>query len=610
MNKNYPKTYRENMAWRTKILNKCRRDKQYREQIRELFFRDPIFAFNAFFFTYDPRKRPFHVQPFCTYPYQDEYILGIVDAINNGEDYLGEKSRDMGATWMILLCYLWFWDNPTGGADFLCGSRKEDYVDKKGDPRALFEKLRFALYRLPKWLLPKGFKKGKHDNYMRLQNPETGASITGESNNPNFGTGGRYLSMFFDEFAKWESTDTAAWTSAGDATPCRLPNSTPFGAGGQYYNLAHDGKIIKMRMHWTKHPEKALGVYCEWPPPNESDKALLAEDWEPEVKLRSPWYDKECERRSEAEIAQELDIDYMGAGNPVFTKRAGKALSYYRKLRVEPVQWLRPNLDSETWIEITKPRDDEGVLTIYQKPSHGRSFVVCADVAEGKITGDWSIIKVYCRETKDVAATYYCHIGENDLAYVMRMVAKLYSVPEKEIYPWVAPEANSLGIATFNKLLELGVPNLFMMPKYDTAKAVVTYRKGWVTTGPSRNMLIAGIREYLENKLGFIDPRLVGELGTFVHNQTGKAEAKAGCHDDEVMCFGICVQVDQLVPMEEFKDAMKPVIGNVPEGMFEIQESEESEEDTIEVRCLATLMAKKGLRDREEDFFYGNETID
>ena len=127
---NYPKGYRENMEWRTKLLRRCAKDWVFREKVRELFFRDPLFAFNALFFTYDPRKRPFHQQPFCTYPFQDEFILELVSAIQEGEDFLGEKSRDMGASWSVMLTFLWFWLNPSGGSDFLCGSRIEDYVDK------------------------------------------------------------------------------------------------------------------------------------------------------------------------------------------------------------------------------------------------------------------------------------------------------------------------------------------------------------------------------------------------------------------------------------------------------------------------------------------------
>lgn len=601
-NAGFPKDYRTNMEWRTRLLHRCAKDPLFREKTRELFFRDPLFAFNAFFFTYDPRKRPYHQQPFCTYGYQDEAILSLVAAINNGEDLGIEKSRDMGATWLVIGTFVWFWLNPSGGADFLCGSRIEDYVDKKGDMRTLLEKARYIIYRLPHWLRPRGFKKNKHDNFMRLQNPETQASITGESNNANFSTGGRYAGILFDEFAKWEGTDKSAWTAAGDASPCRLAISTPFGAGGQYYELMTDGKTKKIVLHWTLHPEKRVGLYCMWPPPNALDKIALKDDWEPEVMLRSIWYDKQCERRTPTEIAQELDIDYLGAGNPVFEGRAAQALKYYRNLRVEAQSWLQVPSGEP----VPKPRDTEGYLTVYRACNKGNTYIVAADVAEGKIDGDYSVVKVYNRETKDIDATFYSKIDEVSLADVIEKVAWLYSNEEAKEYPWVAVEANGPGLATFDRLLEKEVPNLFMMPKYETTQNAVTYRKGWITSGSSKKMIVAGIKEYLLNREGFIDPRCVGELGTFVRDKNGKAAAKAGCYDDEVMCFGICLQVDEIAPWVGKKERKAPHVPSIESAQIAIATREPSlwKEPSIEEQCLAQSLARQVEHRRFRQEFY------
>jgi len=476
-------------------------------------------------------------------------------------------------------------------------------VDKKGDMRTLLEKVRYALYRLPPFLLPKGFKRNVHDNFMRITNPETGASITGESNNPNFSTGGRYAGILFDEFAKWESSDESAWTAAGDASPCRIPVSTPFGAGGMYYKLMTEGKIRKTTIHWTQHPEKSLGLYCVWPPPNVKDKdSGKLHGWEPEVELRSPWYDKECERRTPTEIAQELDIDYLGAGNPVFDGKSGMALKYYRKLKVEPRAYVNV-LSGES---VPRPRDTEGYLLVYKEWEKGSEYVLGVDVVEGKIDGDFCVVKVYNRETKNVDATYHSQVDEVELAFVIQKVASMYSDEEAREFPWVGIETNGPGLATFDKCLDLGVPNLFMMPKYETTKNMVTYRKGWVTNTGSRNMLISGIREYLVGRVGFIDPRCVGELGTFIRNKTGKAEAKAGCYDDEVLCFGICIQVDEIAPYggKKEKDMVRETEVASPRDKFFRVEEAEGEPRTIEERCFATAAAKQAekIRVQEEMF--------
>ena len=583
----YPKNYRENMAWRRKLLARCAREPSYREKVKELFFRDPIFAFNAFFYTYDPRKRPFHVQPFCTYDYQDENVLQLVKSINGGEDFLEEKSRDMGVSWIVICVFLWLWLDPAGGADFLCGSRIEDYVDKKGDMRALLPKLRFAFYRLPRWLWPKGFRRNLHDNFMRFQNPQTEASITGESNNANFSTGGRYAAILFDEFAKWESTDRSAWTAAGDASPCRIPVSTPFGAGGQYYDLAHEGKIRKLRLHWSLHPEKSEGLYCVWP---------LGED--EEVELRSPWYDKECERRGAREIAQELDIDYLGAGNPVFDGKAAKGLSFYRKMKKEPKRLLEWR-DGE-FVD-ARGRQGEGCLVVFEVFSSKKSYVVSADVAEGKEDGDWSVVKVFCRETQSVDATWFGHVDERELAFVIEVIQGMFL--EGNRIPWVAIETFGPGLSTFDKCLDLELPNLFMMPRYETSRSEVTYRKGWITNQASRKMLVGGLKEHLVWRNGFVDSRCVGELGTFVYGKTGKPAAKGGCNDDEVIALGIAIQVAQLVPLEESPSEQKNVRVQGEEREKFLKDFTPEEEPTIEERCLACALEKKEFGSGEKEFW-------
>jgi hypothetical protein len=54
-----------------------------------------------FLWTYNPRLDKPHV-PFITYPYQDDFIKQIVEAVELGIDVWIEKSRDMGLSWTML----------------------------------------------------------------------------------------------------------------------------------------------------------------------------------------------------------------------------------------------------------------------------------------------------------------------------------------------------------------------------------------------------------------------------------------------------------------------------------------------------------------------------
>lgn len=590
----YPKEYRANLEWRHRMLQRCETDPAYQAKVRALYHKDIVFAFNAFFFTLDVRRRPRHHQPFCTYPYQDDFLIGLSDAIEEGRDYPVEKSRDMGVSWMVLGAFFWFWMKPQGGYDFLCGSRIEDYVDKKGDMRALFPKLRYLLYRHPPWLRPKRFNPRKHDTYMKLVNPETGSSITGESNNANFSTGGRYAAILYDEFAKWETTDKSAWTAGGDATPCRIPVSTPFGAAGQFYELVSDEGREKARLHWSLHPRKAEGAYCIWPMPKEL--TYLQGTEANERVWRSLWYDKECERRKPTEVAQELDIDYLGAGNPVFTGAAALRIRVLRTIRREPLHSFDIELATLALKEST-PRDPEGYFRVFREPQGNSLYALGVDVVEGREEGDYAVIKVLNRVTKDVDATYYSRLDEAGLASIVTAIAQYYKTYEP---PWVGIETIGPGLSTFDLCWEkYELDNLFMMPTYDSARETVFYKKGFRTNQSSRQVLVSGVNQWLTNGAGWCDARLLKEMGTFVRNKQGKPIAKEGEHDDEVFAFGIALQVDRVAPYSA-KATERPVReDNLPEGTFHpsLESLRIPEEPTsVEERCLAQTL----LRQREQ----------
>jgi len=459
--------------------------------------------------------------------------------------------------------------------------------------------------------LPKGYKTSKHDHFMRLINPESKASITGESNNPNFSTGGRYAGILFDEFHKWEGSDKSAWTAAGDASPCRIAVSTPNGSSGQYYELVHSGRP-KVTLHWSLHPVKGAGAYSSWPLTEEMDKE--------KPPIRSPWYDKECLRRSPQEIAQELDIDYLGSGRPVFSGLAAKRLKVLRNNPKSPSSVHRFDFATQKLQKVSEPRDLESHFLVYKEPSPCTSYIISVDVAEGKEDGDYCLVKVLQRETKSFVATYASQIDEVTLANIIQEIYNYYSyeariatIGEKEFHttinPWVAVEVNGPGLATFDICAILGITQLFMMPNYDSALSKTTHTKGWRTTSSSRNMLVAGIKEWLLEGKGWVDPRAIGELFSFEYSKTAKPEAKQGAHDDEVMALGIAIQVDQMCPLEEFATTEDLREDGLSSDMFSPKPSVggASEDSlTLEQRCWQSVSNKRDqLRLGGEEFYYG-----
>jgi len=293
---------------------------------------------------YEPRPKPRSI-PFCHWhemfpdhegaDFQKRLIDKTIEHIEKGEDLRIEKSRDMGASWsmMLVFTYLWQFHDMT----FLVGSRKESYVDTLGNLDMLLPKMRYLLDSQPKWLLPKGFNMDVHSGFMKIQNPETNGTVSGESNNANFGTGGRRNAILFDEYSKWEYTDSSAWTSAMQATPCRIALSTPLFKNNRFFVLKKE-RIYNITMHWSEHPVKATGL-----------KKDSKDKW------TSPWYEKQKERDNPDVIAQELDISYSGTAlssvfhEEVAQMRIERRITKIDHLKGHPVYWAFDPGIGDTW---------------------------------------------------------------------------------------------------------------------------------------------------------------------------------------------------------------------------------------------------------------------
>jgi hypothetical protein len=313
---------------RALLWAQCESDPEVRAAVQIQCREDPLFWFDYFAWTYDPRELPHErVKPLILYGYQRELVLwmlalitmtlGTIETVNA----IIEKSRDMGASWVIFLFVLWYWWFRNGS--FCIISRKEEEVDKRGDLSTAYEKLRFCLRHIQKgfpipesmreqiktalpnadfnllrcgfpWLFPEGFSWKDHDHVLLLINP-VGGEITGESANVNAARGARETAVIFDELGAIEN-DKRAWDAAGGSSSCLFGTGTPDGPSGVLADLAQGNtteKVYKQTLHWSKHPLKAAGL-----------------KYDAKGKPTSPWYEKMKEGKDEEWIARELDISY------------------------------------------------------------------------------------------------------------------------------------------------------------------------------------------------------------------------------------------------------------------------------------------------------------
>jgi hypothetical protein len=330
--------------------------------------------------------------PFITWKIQDEGLTAILEAIETGTDLGFDKSRDMGASWIILSALHWLWQfRPAFSAMEL--SRSEEYVDQKGNMKTLFEKHRYLLKWQPAWLRPRRIE----DYYMRLVNHDNGSIIWGESANQNAGRGGRGNVALLDEFGAVENGEAQDRATA-DAFPCRIVNSTP--QVGSYYNQWIDsGRLRVMKMPWWRHPEKGKGAH-----------QVFDERGRP--KWVSPWYFAQAKRRDKKHMAQEVDMEHGLAGATFFDH---DELNRHREAHVrepmttgslvalgdygpERVRGIIRNRDHKSFKFVEGGGWRFWIPLVNGRPPQHLSYCFGVDISNGA-NGSNSVITAYARET-------------------------------------------------------------------------------------------------------------------------------------------------------------------------------------------------------------------
>lgn len=225
--------------------------------------------------TYDPRRKDWKYCPFILFPRQRQYLHWLQELIEDRKDGVVDKSRDMGVTWLCVSKCLTMWlFSP--GIKIGIGSRKENLVDRIGDPDSIFEKFRLILKNLPHEFLPRGFDLEKNAPHMKLLNPQNGSVITGEAGD-NIGRGGRSSFYVKDESAFYEHPERIE-ASLSQNSDVKLDVSTHSGPGTIFQQKCQNPAYRKFEFDWHDDPRK-----------------------------NQDWYEKQCELHDSVIIAREID---------------------------------------------------------------------------------------------------------------------------------------------------------------------------------------------------------------------------------------------------------------------------------------------------------------
>lgn len=294
--------------WRVDRLQKLRKEPALLAGVKSYYKDHPAQFIIDWGQTFDPRNvergLPSAI-PFLLFPKQEEWVDWFVERWLAREPGLTEKTRDMGMSWLTVslaatICL--FRQGVVAGF----GSRKEEYVDKIGDPKSLFWKARQFLKGLPVEFRG-GWDEKKHAPHMRIMIPETGSAITGESGD-GIGRGDRTSFYIVDESAFLERPQLID-ASLSATTNCRQDVSTPNGRNNPFAEKRFSGRIKVFTFHWRDDPRK--------------DQA---------------WYDKQVAELDSVTVAQEIDIDYAASVEGVLIPSAWvqAAVDAHKKLGIEP----------------------------------------------------------------------------------------------------------------------------------------------------------------------------------------------------------------------------------------------------------------------------------
>jgi hypothetical protein len=563
--------------WRKELLPELAKDEGLRKEFLEAGFLQPRIIFNSLLWTYNPRM-PTGMRnlPFILRPKQAEVVADIKCAIDTGHNLAITKSRDEGATELLMKLFaIYWWLSPDFVA--LVGSRKEELVDKAvevrngvlvGSHKCLFHKIVYTIHNLPSFLQPQYQK-----THMQFQNLENSSMISGESTNTSFGIGDRASVVGVDEVAAIDPTIAQSIIdNINDTSDCCIFNSTHWnwGAAHPYYRLLISNRIKVAVLGWEHNPEKRAGLYRS-PAPGivdiedynyylnrfprifKDDRYRLPFRWE-EVKERflnegvgfiadggeenfgcprSPWFDKEEKRRSKRDLAKNVLRIPAGSSEMIFDyatlmrlkNNYVKAPNYYGDIKYE-----MPKKNVITKVQFEKqgsaaPLKWWGEL-IKDRPNQKHNYVVACDISRGTGASN-SVAAIVDVNTSELVGLYVNpNIGVTDFAELT--VALCRWVGGGTQRPFLIWEANGPGDSFGQKIGKLNYGFIYYKEDTRSRSHKKTKRWGWDSTkGPNGtkakllwdldSALMESIRKEKHSAhLTIYDEALINELESYV----------------------------------------------------------------------------------------------
>ena len=179
----------------------------------------------------------------------------------------------------------------------------------------------------------------------------------------------------------------------------------------------------------------------------------------------------------------------------------------------------------------------DGSIEIFKYPTFEDAFAIGADVALG-VGKDYSTA-VVINAQREVCAVYRSNtIDPSQFGDLLFYLGRYYN------NALLAVESNSMGIATLNRLTQMGYMNMYYQTKMANVSKEEGSRIGWRTTSASKPAIIGFLKNAIEQEDIWIPSRvIIGELMNYVADESGKTNAIIGQNDDTVIALAIALEV-------------------------------------------------------------------
>jgi hypothetical protein len=504
-----PKTIAANLAWRKKLVTQAKTSTTIRRSLKAASAASPIFWINAFAWTFLQKKvqvdghetkisGPESNVPFITWKVQDDAVVQLTESIDNGYDAVIHKARDMGASWLVLAVFQWYFQfrpNTT----FLELSRKERLVDRPGDMDSLFEKHRYLMRWQPEWLRPQNLV----DNKLHLENKDIGTTIEGESTNADAGQASRKTAILLDEFARVKEGEEIDLATA-DTSACRIFNSTPGGPNTHFTRIyrqmklkVREGKIISLP--WWMHPDKGREARVE-----------KIEGIDEPVSL---WWFEQAKRRSKRNMAQNVKGEHGKAGDMFFDEdEIEKHRQAHQRdpLFAGDIKLLDDDLTFDDKAALIRKWEYKSLRFVERgahnpwrfwvplvdgRPNQNTRYVFGVDISNGSGASN-SVISVLDNNTNMIVAKFWdAFTSPEDLAEIVALAGVFFGGKRQ---PLIIFEKNGPGISFGRKLLKLKYPTIYYQEVVDQKTRGKTSKWGWHSSDTKKEILLGEYRDALK----------------------------------------------------------------------------------------------------------------